>query len=132
MDLSDLFSTERHEFRMGLRRGDAAAFFAPGPDHHAVLAERRRWFRDDPAAYMALLPAAHELVEEATSLLRECGVSVESPRDPREQLRALGESVETDLVLLTPNAAGDMCVVGGCVCFPTAWRLADKLGKPMW
>jgi hypothetical protein len=135
LDLTDLFPLDRYEFRLGLRRGDPVTYFASSLDRTAVLAERRHWFREDPAAYLALLPQGEHLVAEAIELFTawqllppaECVAA-----DPLTSLRDLSERLEPDLVFLAPGISGEMEVAAGAVCFPSAWRLADKVGHPMF
>jgi len=43
-----------------------------------------------------------------------------------------GRLVQEDLCLMQPNpATGLYHLVGASLCFPTRWRLADKIGKPL-
>jgi hypothetical protein len=45
---------------------------------------------------------------------------------------ALGETWESDYVLLKPDAAtGRFHLLGGCVCFPSSWRFEEKVGQPL-
>jgi dimethylamine monooxygenase subunit A len=46
-------------------------------------------------------------------------------------LEAAALLVQEDLCLLQPDAAGTLILTGACLCFPSRWRLADKLGHPM-
>src|SRR5688500_14850321 len=95
---------------MGLRRGEARAFFAPGADNEEVLAERRRWIASDPEAYVAVLPEGEALIQETADFLRGLAVIRTSAAitDPLEQMKQLGGSVEPDLLLLRPDAEGRM------------------------
>lgn len=45
-------------------------------------------------------------------------------------VEAAARHVAEDLCLLVP-ADGTWVLAGGCVCFPSHWRLADKLGQPL-
>lgn len=134
------FADEDFRFSLGTVPGTTTEFFAPSADTAAILAERRMWLRDDPQTYAALLPAgeaiASELMElaatwpmlaDAASTLRDSNVSL------FDRLLSLSEGLEPDLVLLAPQpqCAGPdtrFTVAGGCVCFPSVWRLTDKLG----
>ncbi len=135
------FADEDFRFSLGTVPGTTTEFFAPSADTAAILAERRTWLRDDPQNDAALLPAgepiAAELLElastwpmlaDATSTLRNSEVSL------LDRLLILSEGLEPDLVLLAPQPQhGDrdtrFTVAGGCVCFPSMWRLTDKLGQ---
>ena len=40
--------------------------------------------------------------------------------------------MEPDILFLVPSdESGEFRLVAGCVCFPSSWRLAEKLGKPL-
>jgi hypothetical protein len=54
--LEQLLSDKDYGLRMRFERGEVAAFFKPGPDHDAVLAERRMWISSDPERHVAILP----------------------------------------------------------------------------
>jgi hypothetical protein len=140
------FSDEDFRFRLGTVPGSAEEFFAWSADAPAVLAERRAWFAADPLRYAALLPEgegiAQELLESAMSwpMLRDPPQDLCSPHISLfERLVMLSEQWEPDFVLLAPrrppspaNSRHDellFTVAGGCVCFPSAWRLTDKLGQ---
>src|SRR3954452_13539789 len=41
-------------------------------------------------------------------------------------------SVQEDLCVLLPDAGGRLVLAAACVCFPSHWRLADKIGLPVW
>lgn len=142
------FSDEDFRFRLGTVPGAAEEFFAWSADSAAVLAERRAWFAADPSRYAALLPEgeaiALELLESVASWPMLCDAPQEcySPDVSLfERLMMLSEQWEPDFVLLAPrrqsspsptNSPHDellFTVAGGCVCFPSAWRLTDKLGQ---
>jgi hypothetical protein len=39
-------------------------------------------------------------------------------------------SVQEDLCLLLPDGDAQLVLAAACVCFPSHWRLADKIGRP--
>jgi hypothetical protein len=139
VDLTNVLPPRDYEFRMGLRRGDPAAFFRPTGEHEEIAAERTRWLAEDPACYAGLCPGGEALVDELAILLVEWGAFVspeESARavgaaDPWEKLLHLGRTIEPDLLLLSREAAGPMILRAACVCFPSSWRPAEKFGQPM-
>ncbi|RPI80596.1 MAG: DUF3445 domain-containing protein [Planctomycetaceae bacterium] len=127
-----LLPDEDHRFSLGIHPGNALEFFGPSVDRERLLAERRRWLTDDSSRYAAVLPNAEACLAEVEALAGEWGFV---PRVPvgsqRERLLDLGRQLEPDLVLLAPDESGSLNVVGGCVCFPSFWRLTDKLGLPV-
>ena len=88
------------------------------------------------------LPAAQELYDlilsrlamqpgyqvGSASVVRPDGVEV--PLDRAQPLKTLGRLVQEDLCLLEKH--GDEHVLtGACLCFPSSWSLAEKLGRPL-
>jgi hypothetical protein len=49
--------------------------------------------------------------------------------DTHKTCLALGRFWEVDFLLLKSDTSGDIRLVGGCLCFPSHWRLTDKIGK---
>ncbi len=119
----DLFPDDDYGFRLTLRRGDPAEFFAPTTAHGKICDERSRFLATAPRDYAILTPSAvpawSEYVEQARSW-------VGSPLS--DDPVAIGGQLEPDVVLLCRDAAGVFRVAGGVVVFPSHWALADKIG----
>jgi len=136
-DWAELLPDEDYGFHFGLKPGDAAAFFAPSPDHEALVAQRRHWFAVDAPRYAVLLPGAEPMVRETIALARRWqSLTPEGDAAIRDagatgdgwaELLALGVAWEMDFALLSV-AGGEPKLVAGCVCFPSQWRLTDKVG----
>lgn len=123
---------EDYRFTLGIHPGDAAEYFGPSRDRERLLAERRHWLADNSERYAALLPEVEPYLAEVESLAMRWGfVPPPAGSSQRERLLHLGRQVEPDLLLLAPEEPGKLKVVGGCVCFPSFWRLTDKLGLPI-
>jgi len=60
-------------------------------------------------------------------------LSIHQSIDPTSWRRLvdLGTAWEPDFLLLKPDSTGRIILVGGCVCFPSSWSLAEKMGHPM-
>jgi hypothetical protein len=129
--LERLFPDEDYRFHLRMERGDPASFFAPTPLHEQWIAERQSWLRSDPHTYAALLPPGEPLMAEVSELAQSWNGFVPSPREPWPTLLALGEFWEADYLLLKSDADGEIRLYGGCLCFPSSWRLTDKLGQPI-
>jgi hypothetical protein len=145
---------DTHRMTVGLRALDAHDWIEDGADFDAQLHDKRRLLdgRDD---VVAALPDTGDAQHEVLSLLaahlprrfparyrREHGRHGEAVR-----IAATGESVALDAVHVSPIAAAarlvpeDLCLmraspdgyrlVAAALCFPTRWRLADKIGQPM-
>lgn len=99
---------------MGLRAGNAEAFWSLRDETGAVLAERKRWLADSPELFSACLPDG------------EAG--------KREALAWMGAWTavsEADWVVLSGDAESEPVVLAGEVVFPSAWSLPEKLGLPL-
>lgn len=130
-DLSAL-PDEDFRFSLGIREGDAAEFFGPSADREGLLAERRRWLQENPARYAAAGASSGPGLNEVELLAGGWGcVSSHTAGDELGRLIELGQQLEPDLVVLAPDEGGRMAVVAGCVCFPSYWRLTDKIGLPL-
>lgn len=126
---------EDYRFSLGITPGDARDFFAPTRDSAALLTERQRWLRDAPHRYAALLPEGRASFREMFDLAVSWRLSLDLHRSDRQtefaSLLALGSYLEPDFVLLNRDESERWIVTGGCVCFPSSWRLTDKLGLPL-
>jgi len=138
MNLSELFADEDYRFHMGLRRGPAAEFFQPTIQHDTLVEERGCWLRQAPQTYSTFLPESEALLDECMALARDWGsitpeqqASVTALGAPQDRGLRLGEMWEPDFLLLRADAARQFQLVGGCVCFPSSWSLAEKIGHPM-
>lgn len=117
---------EDYRFSLGIARGDAASFFAPTEEHTRLSAERRHWLESAPELYAGLLP---EGVPVALEFCRTFQTDTGSPAEtPLQALCRACQTLEPDVVLLRSDGQGRPITVGGCVCFPSAWSLPEKLG----
>lgn len=121
---------------MRLEQGSVASFFGPSEAHEAILAERRKWLRATPLECLILWVEGEPMLDELAGLAQAGGIRSSPMLSPlvhsgskQAKLLRLGESWEPDFVLLLPGTDGIFKVVGGCVCFPSSWRLAEKLGQ---
>lgn len=102
--------------RMGLVRLTEGEWRDASPD----TAARAQVFAAHPDAVQALPGSAPAIAE----LGERIGVAGD--------LRAIASATHEDWCLLTQSAAGaPFVLVAGAVGYPTDWRLADKLGKPV-
>ena len=137
MLLSDLFTDEDYQLKMRFHRDGIAEFFQPTAPHAALVAERRLWLAAAPKTYAALLPEGISLLAEACELALQFATvpNDSSVRDLSsnswDQCLALGQIWEPDFLLLKADAHGAFRLYGGCVCFPSSWNLAEKMGRPL-
>ncbi len=134
MNDPDLWSLPDHDhrFSLGIHLGNAAEYFGPSVDRVSLLAERRHWLVTDPQRYAAVMPDADPFLAEVELLARDWGfIPTPTATTQFERMLDLGRQLEPDLVLLKPGDADQFVVVGGCVCFPSFWRLTDKMNSSM-
>ena len=138
MNLSDLFSGEDYRFQMRFQRGRSEDFFGPSSDSSEAIRERRLWLERDPEVYAALLPEGAPLLEAAWQWARSSGtlpVGFDSRDDGTtsawSKCLTLGKNWEPDFLLLSAEEEGPFRLLGGSVCFPSSWSLAEKLGQPL-
>jgi len=138
MNFSELFPDEDYRFHMALQRGSPEDFFRPTAAQKSILDERRHWLRTEPHDYHALLPEGASLLDECLDLARDWqSVAAEhhhqitDAADPQERCRQLAEIWEPDFLLLRADSEGKFRLLGGCVCFPSSWSLAEKIGQPI-
>jgi dimethylamine monooxygenase subunit A len=138
---------------MGLRPLDLQDWIEPD-EHMAVeLAEKARLLRDHHQEVFAVLPEATKSTTEVLELLaahlparfptlyrREgpllTNLVMQQTWDLAQPalhpLDLAGRLVQEDLCLMARQAPRDVyCLVGASLCFPTRWRLAEKMGKPL-
>jgi hypothetical protein len=127
---------------VGLKPVDDGGWLLFGPDADAQLAERAHLLRAERATVLQVLPAAEEACREllglvadelarhhperATPALRASAADA-ARLSGAEALAAAGAAVPEDLALLSPRPP--VLLEAGCVCFPSRWSLADKVGR---
>jgi hypothetical protein len=117
---------------MGLARVPEAEWLLVDDDRPAELAERERLLAERHDDVFAALPGTEAAGQEALGLVtgwlaaRGHGAA---PLAGVHPLEAAGRLVQEDLVLMVERD-GDFLLDAACLCFPSHWRLADKLGRP--
>jgi hypothetical protein len=156
MTLADLFPDDDYRFYLRFHRGSAAEFFRPTSAHKELTAQRRHWLQTSSQGCMALLPEGFPLLAETIELARaeqtlppEGGTASTNVgfsrrlgglfsdeaathfKSPNRNCLELGLAWEPDFLLLKRDAQEQIRLVAGCVCFPSSWSLADKIGHPI-
>ena len=138
MTLAELLPDEDYRFQMRFKKGTVPEFFGPTDRNSEILAERRHWLDENPQQYAAMLPDGAELIRETVELVRREETLPESNSDlfsqtlnPFEVCMRLGKVWEPDFLLLRADADDEVRLIGGCVCFPSSWNLAEKIGHPI-
>jgi hypothetical protein len=110
---------------MGLARIDARDWLLEDEHRDAELALRARLLDERHDDVFAALPGTEAAGAEVLALV---GGEAAGERHP---LEAAGRLVQEDLCVLAPGASGVLVLAAACVCFPSHWRLADKMGQPV-
>jgi hypothetical protein len=86
----------------------------------------------------AFLPECSPLLDECIALAKdwepipaEEQEHLAAPGSPQERGVRLGELWEPDFLFLKRNESARFQLVGGCVCSPSSWNFAEKVGHPM-
>jgi hypothetical protein len=126
---------------MGLNRIDESEWLVADDRRDQELALKRRLLRDCRDDVLLTLPDLHP-EPACTELHRMLGENGRygarfSPEfrgdgDGGDSLERAALSVQEDLCVLLPDASGQLVLAAACVCFPSHWRLADKMGTPAW
>ncbi|MCU1355577.1 MAG: hypothetical protein JWM89_995 [Acidimicrobiales bacterium] len=118
---------------MGLTRIPDAAWLLPDERRPQELAERGRLLDDRHAEVFAALPetvaAGAEVLEtvRAWESRHRPDLAAEAVADTPHPLEAAGRRTQEDLVVMVPREGGHH-LDAAVLCFPSHWRLADKLG----
>lgn len=138
---------------MGLERLDVKDWIEPDDTFAAQLREKERLLSERHHEVFAALPRAAAGSTETLALLvehlptrfpqlyRRSGAEMENlvtgqrwdvRNDDLHPLDLAGRLVQEDLCLMQRRPdTGKYHLVGASLCFPTRWKLADKLGKPL-
>ena len=131
--IAEYLTEAPYRFSITFGREKFEDFWGATAENAQILAERRKWLDADEARYLAALPEARELLEEAAAIGIASGTLAENQfmtGPPADRLRVLGKNWEPDFLVLRrePEAVR---LVAGCVCFPSSWSLDEKIGKPI-
>lgn len=133
MSLARLFPDGAYRFQLRFERSAPEDFFRATPHHAALIAERRDWLARAPLAYAGLRPEGEAVMRAAGHCAGQWGGFPAGPEQTSawEQCLALGQFWEVDFLLLRSARGEAIRLVGGVLCFPSSWRLTDKLGLPI-
>ncbi|MEZ6065150.1 MAG: DUF3445 domain-containing protein [Planctomycetaceae bacterium] len=123
-----LFAAGGFRWGLNLRRGDAAAFFAPSDRSGALLAEKRQLLDLRPDLYLATAPISAPLITELRQLVADWSrvPSAAQTGDLPADLTAMALHWEPDVLLMD---RATLSLAAGCVCFPSSWDLRRAIGK---
>ncbi|MFO0989417.1 MAG: DUF3445 domain-containing protein [Alphaproteobacteria bacterium] len=143
------FLAGRDPLRMGLATVGARDWFEIGDDYAAQMAEKQRLLAARRDEVFRTLPEAEPAARELLGAVADWCAATFPDRFARDgdgmrcpdgrrvafaglpPLEAAALLVQEDLCLMLPDAAGTPILIGACLCFPSRWRLAEKIGHPM-
>jgi hypothetical protein len=119
---------------MGTRAHDERDWLVIDDRRDAELALKQQLLTERHDDVFAALPhclaAAEETLELVTDWLGRHDRRPAPVDEPCHPLDHAGRLVQEDLCLMAPDETGAVVLAAGSVCFPSHWRLADKLGRP--
>lgn len=115
---------------MGTRGLDEAAWLLPDEDRERDLAWKAGLLAARPTEVFAALPTPEVELASAEVLDLVVAATGAPPDRALHPLDAAGRLVQEDLCLLVERD-GSPHLDAASLCFPSYWRLADKLGRPM-
>ena len=141
----------RFQLTLGISAIDPSGWIEVDDHYPAQLAEKRRLLAERPGEVFDALPESLEAQAECLEALlshlgRHCpglveadavAVRVQRTGDRFDRagfadrpLDLAGRLVQEDLCLMAPSGES-WRLIAASLCFPSRWRLADKLGRPM-
>jgi dimethylamine monooxygenase subunit A len=118
---------------MGTHAAPATSWLLADDAREMELALRRRLFAERRDVVFACHPsaeaAARELLGDVVAWLDDRGLPYDPPDPDEHPLAAAGRLVQDDLCLMI-HRDGGWHFDGGSVCFPSVWRMADRIGQP--
>jgi hypothetical protein len=120
---------------MGLSRCPPEAWLWPDDRRDAELDERARLLADHHDEVFGARPGTEDAGAEVLALVtgwlaaQRPDLAVPPAPDDVHPLEAAGRLVQEDLCLMVERD-GVPHLDAGCLCFPSHWRLHDKLGRP--
>lgn len=145
------FEPGPYRMAMGLFTVPESAWFERDRHYPAELRERRRLLAERPTEVFAALPASDAARAEALAAVAGNLAAHHAPwfvRDgdllrnrltdetwdlacpPRDPLEVAGRLVQEDLCIIQHDD-GIPVLTAAILCFPSRWRLAEKLGRPL-
>ncbi len=125
-----LFSGDRFQFELGLRRAQPDWFVLTGAPGDEVLLDRSRWLESDVGLPdgMVWSPPADALLQELLNHYFHSPEGIGPATTPSEVARSLSRGWKPDFLLLSRDTRDGFRFVGGSVCFPSGWAPEEKLG----
>lgn len=121
--------------RLGTRRVDPSAWLVGGDDVSSLLGEKRRLLVDESEAVVHIPPDAEDAAATVASFVSSAlagapdGSDHGDPGDDVHPLVRVSRRLVEDLCVLRRDERGVWRLAAGVVCFPSHWRLDEKIGR---
>jgi dimethylamine monooxygenase subunit A len=118
-------------FTIGLKALDIQAWLDVDAHFESYISEKRRLYAEETANVLVAEVGTEDAQNEVLELIETA-----TGRHPLKKdchfgpLARAGLLVQEDLVLMRHSPNG-WCLVAASLCFPSAWNLHEKFGKPM-
>ena len=126
IELDDRYADEMAQ-RRALLAGRRAEVFAAVPGSETA----RQEVLDRLADFLPIRFPAWFARDGARLQNRLTGETWDLAALPEDPLAVAALLVQEDLCIVQPGADGDVLLTAGVVCFPSRWRLTEKIGKPL-
>jgi dimethylamine monooxygenase subunit A len=130
------FDGRAFRLRMGLRPLAPGSWLEPDGYRDADLAQKEQLLAERHDQVVGLAPDPGGAARAASDELLELVVAAQQGDGPGPPVRAGDHPVESaarrtqeDWCVHLPDAEGRWRLAAACVCFPTRWVLADKVGR---
>ncbi len=121
----EVFSGQPHRLTMGLRPLDLETWLDADPDDPQIPMRRDLLGSHRDEVFGALPGSEDARAQVAAAVAHQVGVVLPGADDP---LVEAAQCIRDDLCVLEVRE-GRWRLTAGVVCFPSRWRLADKLGR---
>jgi dimethylamine monooxygenase subunit A len=124
-------------FQIGLKPLDPATWIHVDQHFDTYIAEKHRLYTEETRNVLASAPESEAAQREALELITDhLSQHVRHPGEGhKDDLRgsaiaAAGLLIQEDLVIMQ-RLDEDWCLTAASLCFPSAWNLHEKFGRPM-
>lgn len=118
---------------MGTHAAPTNSWLVADDAREMELTIRRRLFAERRDVVFACRPSAEEaaceVLADVVTWLDDRGLAYDPPDPDEHPLAAAGQVVQDDLCLMI-HRDGAWHFDGGSVCFPSVWRMAERIGQP--
>jgi dimethylamine monooxygenase subunit A len=117
-------------FTIGLKALDISTWLDQDKHFENYIAEKRRLYAAETKNVLVAEAGTEAAQQEVLELIQQTLGQSPAPKHQPNALASAGLLVQEDLVLMRHSPQG-WRLVAASLCFPSAWNLHEKFGKPM-